>query len=109
MTDPCSEPHQHLPGVLALCSPRNASTAWYTARHRSRSSDGLALELIWLSGPKAQPGEAAAAFSDASLATDVNAWTRAQVEAPALPRLHLAQIESAFLLCGGTRVPVPLA
>jgi uncharacterized protein YhbP (UPF0306 family) len=72
---------------------------------------GDGLQFGGLAGlvPSAELDEAAAAFSAASLAAGGNAWTRAQVEAPALPRLYFARIESAFLLGGGTRVDIPLA
>jgi hypothetical protein len=54
-------------------------------------------------------GDAVDAFSEASLAAGGGPWSRAQVEAPSLPRLYIARPESAYLLGGGTRVEVPLA
>lgn len=53
--------------------------------------------------------EAADAFSQASLAAGGGAWTRAQVQEPAMPRLYLARTQSAYLLGNGTRVAIPLA
>ena len=73
------------------------------------TGDGLQFAALAERVPSAELDEAAAAFSAASLSAGGGAWTRAQVEDPAVPRLYIARIESAFLLESGTRVELPLA
>lgn len=53
--------------------------------------------------------EAAAFFSEVSLAAGGGPWTRAQLEEPAVPRLYVARVERGYLLGGGQRVELPLA
>jgi hypothetical protein len=73
------------------------------------TGDGLQFAARAEPVPPALLDDAVDAFSEASLAAGGGAWTRAQVEAPALPRLYIARPESAYLLGGGTRVEVALA
>lgn len=73
------------------------------------TGDGLQFAARAECVPEAELDEAAAAFSRASLAAGGGAWTRAQVEAPAVPRLYVARVERAFLLGNGSRVELPLA
>ncbi|GAB2772775.1 hypothetical protein GCM10027039_37750 [Terrabacter koreensis] len=73
------------------------------------TGDGLQFAARAELAPPALLDDAVEAFSEASLAAGGGAWTRAQVEAPALPRLYIARPESAYLLGAGTRVDVPLA
>lgn len=73
------------------------------------SGDGLQFAALAEPVPSSRLDEAAAAFSEASLAAGGGPWTRAQVEEPAVPRLYIARIESAFLLGNGTRVVLPVA
>jgi len=73
------------------------------------TGDGLQFAARAELVPSGQLDKAAAAFSTASLTAGGGAWTRAQVEEPALPRLYLARPESAYLLRNGTRVELPLA
>lgn len=72
------------------------------------TGDGLQFAALAELVPSAQLDEATAVFSEASLAAGGGAWTRARVEEPAVPRLYVARIQSAFLLGNGTRVEVPL-
>lgn len=73
------------------------------------TGDGLQFGARAERVPDDELDEAAAAFSRASLAAGGGAWTRAQVEAPAPPRLYIARIERAFLLGSGSRIELPLA
>jgi uncharacterized protein YhbP (UPF0306 family) len=73
------------------------------------TGDGLQFAARAQPVPSVLLDAAAEAFSKASLAAGGGAWTRAQVEEPALPRLYIARTESAYLLGNGTRVEIPLA
>ena len=72
------------------------------------TGDGLQFAARAEPVPSALLDEVADVFSKASLAAGGGAWTRVQVEEPALPRLYLARTESAYLLGNGTRVEIPL-
>ena len=70
--------------------------------------DGLQLSAVVEEVPPDELEDAVAAFSTASLAAGGDAWTREQVQEPAVPRLYVARIDRAYLLGGGTRVDVPV-
>jgi uncharacterized protein YhbP (UPF0306 family) len=73
------------------------------------AGDGLQFDAHARRVPSAELDEAVSVFSRASVAAGGGAWTRGQVEEPAVPRLHVARMDSGFLLGGGTRVDLPLA
>lgn len=72
------------------------------------TGDGLQCAARAERVPSDQLDEAVAAFSTASLAAGGAAWTRAQVEEPAVPRLYIARMERAFVLGSGSRVELPV-
>ena len=73
------------------------------------TGDGLQFAALAERVPSDELDNAAAAFSTASLAAGGGAWTRAQVEEPAVARLYIARIERAFLLGSGSRVEVAVS
>lgn len=72
------------------------------------TGDGLQLSALAEQVPAAELDAVVAVFSAASLAAGGNAWGRAQVEEPAVPRLYVARVDRAHLLGGGARADVPV-
>ncbi len=73
------------------------------------TGDGLQLSAVAAQADPAALDETTAVFSEASLAAGGDAWARADVEGPSVPRLYVARIRRAHVLGGRTRVDVPLA
>lgn len=81
----------------------------FDSRQPPDAGQGLQLAAVAEQVRSPQLDKVVAAFSLACVAAGGDEWTRAQVEEPALPRLYIARISSAFLLGEGSRVELPLA
>ena len=92
-----------------LLARREIGISVFDSSQPAGTGDGLQLSAVAAEVDPAGLDEAAAVFSEASLAAGGNAWARADVEGGAVPRLYVAQVERAFVLGGRERHEVPLA
>ena len=72
------------------------------------TGDGLQFAARATLADSAGLDETVKTFSRASLAAGGGPWTRAQVEAPARPRLYVATATQAFVLANGGRSQIPV-